>query len=141
MVSSCNSREAYFSSSILVNLLEEFLLILVVIRITTPHSAGFGFEWLGEPTFRDIVNECSTGTNSYDQVTLVGEASTFSGDFASDVVLVVSMRDDQVYDHPNEDIPVMTSSPGRLLPHNVTSELVKLDLVKFQRRFGILDSI
>ena len=35
----------------------------------------------------------------------------------------------------------MMSSLGRLLPNNPASELIKLDLVKFRRRYGIPDSI
>ena len=100
----------------------------------SPHSASFGFEWLGEPTFRNILDECFTGTSSYDQVTLASEAGALLGDFATNVVLVASVRDGQVYDIPNVDIPVMTSSPRRLLWHNPASELIELDLVKFQRR-------
>ena len=59
----------------------------------SPHNANFGFEWLGEPTFRDVLDECSTGTSSYDQVTLAGGASVLSGDFSSDIILVAIVRD------------------------------------------------
>ena len=107
----------------------------------SPHSADFGFEWLSEPTFRDVLDECSVGISSYDQVTLTSEAGALFGDFASDVMLVASVRDGQVFGPPNEDIHVMTSSPRRLLPHNPTSELVESDLVKFRRRCDIPDSI
>ena len=107
----------------------------------SPHSADFGFEWLNEPTFRDVLDECSARTSSYDQVTFASEAGALSRDFGSDVVLAASVRDGQVYDPPNKDIPVMTSSPRRLLLHNPVSELVESDLIKFQMRYDIPDLI
>ena len=56
------------------------------------HSVDFEFEWFGEPTFRDVLDECSADMNDYDQVTFAGEAGIFSGDFAPDAVLMASNR-------------------------------------------------
>ena len=54
------------------------------------YSVDFDFEWPGEPTIRDVLDECSAGTSSYDQVTFTGEVGVLSRDFAPNVVLMVS---------------------------------------------------
>ena len=60
--------------------------------------------------------------------------------FLLDVVLMARTRVGQLYDPLNEDNLVMMSSPGKLLPHNLTSKFVKLDLVIFRRRHGLPSS-
>ena len=135
MISSYNSSDTYCSSSVLASLVEKCLSTLVVVRmarvLTLLIAPILGLSGLVSLIFRDFLDECSAGTSSYDQVTLAGEAGALSRDFASDVMLVASVRDGQVYDPPSEDILVMTSSPGRLLPQNPASELVESDLIKF----------
>ena len=73
-------------------------------------------------------------------MTFAGEAGVLSGDFAPDVVLMVSIHAGHPYDPPNEDNPIMRSSPGRLLPHNTASEFVESDLVRFHKRYGLPNS-
>ena len=77
------------------------------------YSVDFDFEWSGEPTFGDVLDECSVDMSSYDQVTFVGEAGKHSS---------------------------MMSSPGRLLPHDPASKFVKSDLVIFRRRYDLPNS-
>ena len=103
------------------------------------HSIDFEFEWSSEPTFRDVLDDCSIGKSGYDHVTFASEAGVFPGDFALDTVLMASSRMGQFNDPPNEDNPTMTSSPGQLLPYNPTLEFVESDLDTFHRRYGLPD--
>ena len=104
------------------------------------HSIDFEFEWFGEPTFRDVLDDCSTGTSGYDQVTFADEADVFSGAFIPDTILMVSSRMGQFNDPPNEDSPATTSSPSRLLMYNPALELVESNLDTFRRRYGLSNS-
>ena len=74
-------------------------------------SIDFEFKQSGEPTFRDVLDDCFTGTSGYDQVTFASEAGVFSGDFALDAILMVSNRMGQLNNPPNEDSLATTSSP------------------------------
>ena len=101
------------------------------------HSIDFEFEWSGEPIFRDILDDYSVGMSGDDQVTFAGEADAFFGDFIPDTILRASDRLDQFND---EDSPASTSTHGRLLPFNPTSELIESDLDTFHRRYGMPNS-
>ena len=103
------------------------------------HNIDFEFEWFGEPTFKDVLDDCSTGTSGYDQVTFAGEASVFLGAFVPDTVLMARSRMGQFNDPPNEDSPATMSSPGWLLPYNPASQLVKSDLDTFRMKYGLPD--
>ena len=58
-------------------------------------------EWSGEPTFRDVLDDCSTSTSSYNQVTFANETGVFSGDFAPNAVLMACTRVGQLNDPLN----------------------------------------
>ena len=68
------------------------------------YSIYFEFEWFGEPTFRDVLDDCSASTSGYEQTTFASEAGVFSGDFAPDNVLMASSRMNQFNDPPNQEV-------------------------------------